>query len=153
MRLKDKLNEVKSEEAPIYQTQPLPNSNELETLMKETNELNTLMKSYIRVHMDKDGTSQMTLDNELSKITKVSQDVQQQMISILKALENTQRNYGNQLLQHLETGTSEMAANNETTVKKMSEIEGMLSNGMSQMNRRMNEIGRAQSELQSRENL
>lgn len=139
MSLKDKLNEVKSEEAPIYQTQPLPNSNELEKLMKETNELNTLMKSYIRVHMDKDGTSQMTLDNELSKITKVSQDVQQQMISILKALENTQRNYGNQLLQHLETGTSEMAANNETTVKKMSEIEGMLSNGMSQMNRRMNE--------------
>lgn len=139
MSLKDKLNEVKSEEAPIYQTQPLPNSNELEKLMKETNELNTLMKSYIRVHMDKDGTSQMTLDNELSKITKVSQDIQQQMISILKALENTQRNYGNQLLQHLETGTSEMAANNETTVQKMSEIEGMLSNGMSQMNRRMNE--------------
>lgn len=139
MSLKDKLNEVKSEEAPVYQTQPLPNSNELEKLMKETNELNTLMKSYIRVHMDKDGTSQMTLDNELAKITKVSQDVQQQMISILKALESTQRDYGNQLLQHLETGTSEMAANNETTVQKMSEIEGMLSNGMSQMNRRMNE--------------
>lgn len=139
MSLKDKLNEVKSEEAPVYQTQPLPNSNELEKLMKETNELNTLMKSYIRVHMDKDGTSQMTLDNELAKITKVSQDVQQQMISILKALESTQRDYGNQLLQHLETGTSEMAANNETTVQKMGEIEGMLSNGMSQMNRRMNE--------------
>ena len=139
MSLKDKLNEVKSEEAPVYQTQPLPNSNELEKLMKETNELNTLMKSYIRVHMDKDGTSQMTLDNELSKITKVSQDVQEQMISILKALESTQRDYGNQLLQHLETGTSEMAANNETTVQKMGEIEGMLSNGMSQMNRRMNE--------------
>src|SRR5690606_3230719 len=139
MRLKDKLTEVKSEEAPIYQTQPLPHSNELEQLMQETNELNPLMKSYIRVHMDKDGTSQMTLDNELSKITKVSQDVQQQMISILKALESTQRDYGNQLLQHLETGTSEMAANNETTVQKMGEIEGMLSNGMSQMNRRMNE--------------
>lgn len=139
MSLKDKLNEVKSEEAPVYQTQPLPNSNELEKLMKETNELNTLMKSYIRVHMDKDGTSQMTLDNELSKITKVSQDVQEQMISILKALENTQRDYGNQLLQHLETGKSEMAANNETTVQKMSKIEGMLDNSMSQLNRRMNE--------------
>lgn len=139
MSLKDKLNEVKSEEAPIYQTQPLPNSNELEKLMKETNELNTLMKSYIRVHMDKDGTSQMTLDNELAKITKVSQDVQQQMISILKALESTQRDYGNQLLQHLETGKSEMAANNETTVQKMGEIEGMLDNSMSQLNRRMNE--------------
>lgn len=139
MSLKDKLNEVKSEEAPIYQTQPLPNSNELEKLMKETNELNALMKSYIRVHMDKDGTSQLTLDNELAKITKVSQDVQKQMISILKALESTQRDYGNQLLQHLETGTSEMAANNEKTVQKMGEIEGMLSNGMSQMNRRMNE--------------
>lgn len=139
MSLKDKLNEVKSEEAPIYQTQPLPNSNELEKLMKETNELNALMKSYIRVHMDKDGTSQMTLDNELSKITKVSQDVQEQMISILKALESTQRDYGNQLLQHLETGKSEMAANNETTVQKMSKIEGMLDNSMSQLNRRMNE--------------
>lgn len=139
MSLKDKLNEVKSEEAPIYQTQPLPNSNEMEKLLKETNELNTLMKSYIRVHMDKDGTSQMTLDNELAKITKVSQDVQEQMISILKALENTQRDYGNQLLQHLETGKSEMAANNETTVQKMSEIEGMLDNSMSQLNRRMNE--------------
>ena len=139
MSLKDKLNEVKSEEAPVYQTQPLPNSNELEKLMKETNELNTLMKSYIRVHMDKDGTSQMTLDNELAKITKVSQDVQQQMISILKALESTQRDYGNQLLQHLETGKSEMAANNETTVQKMGEIEGMLDNSMSQLNRRMNE--------------
>src|SRR5690606_2352801 len=139
MSLKDKLNEVKSEEAPVYQTQPLPNSNELEKLMKETNELNTLMKSYIRVHMDKDGTSQMTLDNELAKITKVSQDVQEQMISILKALENTQRDYGNQLLQHLETGKSEMAANNETTVQKMSKIEGMLDNSMSQLNRRMNE--------------
>ena len=139
MSLKDKLNEVKSEEAPVYQTQPLPNSNELEKLMKETNELNTLMKSYIRVHMDKDGTSQMTLDNELSKITKVSQDVQEQMISILKALESTQRDYGNQLLQHLETGKSEMAANNETTVQKMGEIEGMLDNSMSQLNRRMNE--------------
>lgn len=139
MSLKDKLNEVKSEEAPVYQTQPLPNSNELEKLMKETNELNTLMKSYIRVHMDKDGTSQMTLDNELTKITKVSQDVQEQMISILKALESTQRDYGNQLLQHLETGKSEMAANNETTVQKMGEIEGMLDNSMSQLNRRMNE--------------
>lgn len=139
MSLKDKLNEVKSEEAPIYQTQPLPNSNELEKLMKETNELNALMKSYIRVHMDKDGTSQLTLDNELAKITKVSQDVQEKMISILKALENTQRDYGNQLLQHLETGKSEMAENNEKTVQKMGEIESMLSNGMSQMNRRMNE--------------
>ena len=139
MSLKDKLNEVKSEEAPVYQTQPLPNSDELEKLMKETNELNTLMKSYIRVHMDKDGTSQMTLDNELSKITKVSQDVQEQMISILKALESTQRDYGNQLLQHLETGKSEMAANNDKTVQKMGEIEGMLDNSMSQLNRRMNE--------------
>lgn len=139
MSLKDKLNEVKSEEAPVYQTQPLPNSNELEKLMKETNELNALMKSYIRVHMDKDGTSQLTLDNELAKITKVSQDVQEQMISILKALESTQRDYGNQLLQHLGTGKSEMVANNEKTVQKMGEIESMLSNGMSQMNRRMNE--------------
>lgn len=139
MSLKDKLNEVKSEEAPVYQTQPLPNSNELEKLMKETNELNTLMKSYIRVHMDKDGTSQMTLDNELTKITKVSQDVQEQMISILKALESTQRDYGNQLLQHLETGKSEMAANNKTTVQKMNEIEGMLDNSMNQLNRNMTE--------------
>ena len=139
MSLKDRLNQVKSEEQPEYQMQPAPKLVELENLMKETNELNTLMKSYIRVHMDKDGTSQLTLDNELAKITQVSQDVQEKMISILKALENTQRDYGNQLLQHLETGKSEMAENNEKTVQKMGEIESMLSNGMSQMNRRMNE--------------
>jgi hypothetical protein len=70
MSLKEKLNVVKSEETPTYQISQEQNMKELEELMKETNELNGLMKSYIRVHMDKDGTSQMTIDHELSKIRK-----------------------------------------------------------------------------------
>ena len=85
MSVKEKLNLVKSEEPPTYQVPQESRLKELEQLMRETTELNGLMKSYIRVHMDKDGTSQMTIDHELSKIRKTSQDVQDKMISILKS--------------------------------------------------------------------
>ena len=139
MSLKEKLNVVKSEETPKYQVPQDTRLEELKQLMRETTELNGLMKSYIRVHMDKDGTSQMTIDHELSKIRKTSQDVQDKMTSILTKLDSTQRDYANQLLNHMGNGKKEMSANNQQTLQKMSEIEGMLSSSMKEMTNKMNE--------------
>ncbi|MRN07822.1 hypothetical protein EAI26_10770 [Lactobacillus sp. 0.1XD8-4] len=136
-RMKESM--VKSEETPTYQVPQDKRFKELEQLLKETNELNSLMKSYIRVHMDKDGTSQMTIDHELSKIRKTSEDIQNKMISILQKLDESQKNYANQLLTHMENGRKEMTANNQQTLEKMGQIEGTLNKSLKEITARMNE--------------
>lgn len=138
-KLKEKQEVVKTEETSFYQVEREQKFKELEALMKETKELNGLMKAYIQVHMDKDGTSQMTIDHELRKIKMTSQEVQEKMVSILTRLEDTQKDYANQLLNHMANGRNEMSNNNQKTLQKMSEIEEMLNRSMSEMSKKMNQ--------------
>ena len=84
--IKQREEEVRSEDQPTYQTEQ---NMEVLNLMKETRELNQLMRSYITVHMDKNTISQQTALKEIQAIEDTSKKAQEEMILILKKQETT----------------------------------------------------------------
>jgi phosphoenolpyruvate carboxylase len=135
MALADKLNQVKSEETPIYQVQKEQSLKELESLLTETNELNKLMQSYIRVQLNEDTMKKVTVESELESMKKTSQEIQGKMVLILQKLENTQKTYADNLLQAMATGKTEMTRNNQEVLNRMSQIERTLKESSNEMER------------------
>ena len=120
---------------------------ELMVLMKETSDLNKLMQSYIRVHLNEDTMKKVTMESELESMKETSREIQGEMVSILEKLENTQKTYAGKLHQLMENGKTEIQANNQKTLTRMSEIEKTLKVSLDEMNGSME---KSLSELEQR---
>lgn len=120
---------MKSNDLDNYQEKRLMNKEIL-----KMNELMELMKSYINVQMDKDTTKKMSLEKELADIKKISTEIQNRMISILKKQESMLNQSEIQLKKTLENGTIDLKKNTNKVLTGMQSIENELSKGIENLN-------------------
>src|SRR5699024_12103391 len=92
-------------------------------LLEETKELNQLMTSYIRVQMNKETAKDLTIQSQLDQIRENSNEVIQNMQSILDRQEQIIEKSKKALQEVLTDGQKQMQENNNQTISKLSELE------------------------------
>ena len=109
-------------------------------------ELNEIMKSYIRVMMDKSTIEKMSLDKELTNISRTSEQIQVKMQSTLGKHEEQQLNYAKQLATILQTGKQDIKASSELTIEELKNIHTTMDQKFSSiqiiLDKQVNEVER-----------
>ena len=107
MSLQDKLNENRN----------------MNQLFQETRELNELMISYIRVHMNEEMAKEVTINNQLNQIQLKSEEVMENMQSILNKQEQMLRENNETLQAILIDGHEKIQKNNNRTIQALGELQ------------------------------
>ena len=124
----------------------LEQNRSMDELLKETKELNELMRSYIRVQMNEDGATSLSVDHHLEKIRTTSVKVHQQMESMLQKQEKMLSANDEHLRSVLSTGEDTIEKNNHRTLAKLDELDRNIQNRLNALN---NEIRTSTNDMQS----
>jgi ElaB/YqjD/DUF883 family membrane-anchored ribosome-binding protein len=123
----------------------LEQNKSMEELLKETRELNELMRSYIRVQMNEDGATSLSVDHHLEKIRAVSVKVHQQMESTLQKQGNMLNENDKHLRSLLSNAEDVIGKNNHRTLDKLDELD---QNSQSRLDTINNKIRTSTNEMQ-----